>query len=585
MRHLLTCLLLCLFSFNVAFCQSDSSHAVSWSCPENFSLSTLHTSPFTADRILSAFQFDSLVVPFAGNFRFNTSAYDLQLLRNLPNLPLDTHLAVSELRILLGSTREQLIFLDHRQRLAKSLTGDINYHSIVSPGFTLNGLSVHRDFRLALHWKKSWIQSDVSFRYGKVRAEENGGIVDSQSVAGLSKNEFEELRVRASDEVRELRRYHLLWENAVHLLHRDSSPGQLSLMLCAEWFRNGSSYLGVADKDLYQNFFLDTAATRDTAGFQYFAPITGLKYRYAAGSILMEVDAGVKFFRELNWRILDKKSTYHGWSPFVVIKSNWKNLWLDSRLTLMQGDTLNENDLSWQVRLKGVTNSKLISGFFAEVTSSEVSPVLTALYYRSNHFQWTNDFVKEKYASLHAGLMLAENKLTVSSRSLMLENYVWYDENAAPRQTRSAVLVQQFSLSASYQFRKWRVFAVGRYVASEAGFIRFPEWSGFLRVSFADRFFKKALRAEFGTSVYGASSYKGYAFMPATAVLHVQHDVNTAGVPLMDVFVNAGIGKAILSFAYQRFNNLFSETEYFLAPGYPGAPSTLKFSVFWPLVN
>jgi hypothetical protein len=584
-RYLLLCLFICSLPFNTSRGQTDSSGFTFWNCPENFNLNILRTPPFAADRLLSAFQFDSLLVPVAGNFRFNSTAYDLQLLRSLPQLALDTNLAVSELRILLGSTREQLIFLDHRQRISRSLTGDINYHSIVSPGFTLNGLSVHRDFRLSFQWTKKWLDADISFRYGKVKAEENGGILDSQSVAGLNKNDFEELRVRAADELRELRRYHLYWKGAFHLLNRDSSNSRLSFIASVEWYRSGTSYIGVADKDVYQQFYLDTAATRDTAGFQYLAPSGGFNYRYVSDRFRVNFDAGVKIYRDLQWEILDRRSTFDAWSPFFSASIHTMRLKIDSRFSLMKGDTLNENDLTWQVALKGTTGGNIVSGYSAEIISSEVSPVLTSMYYRSNHFLWDNLFEKERFFLLNAGLNLFNHTFRVSYRPLFLENYVWYDELALPRQSRAEYLVQQVDFAIDQQVRKWRLFVTGRYTQTSAAFIRLPEWSGLVRLSFTDRFFKKALKTEFGASFYGTSSYKGYAFMPATAMLHLQHEFNTGGVPVMDVFVNAGIGKAILSLTYQRFNNLFSEAEYFLAPGYPGAPSTLKFSVFWPLYN
>lgn len=575
---------LCLLPL-AGICSEPDSSAAQRPFPENYCLSILQTNPFAADRLLSAFQFDSIPVPVAGSFRFLSSPYEFQLSRILPELPLDTHLAVSELRILLGSTREQLIFLDHHQRLAKSLTGYINYHSIVSPGFTLNGLSVHRDFRLALSWQKNKFNTNVSFRYGKLRAEENGGIADSQLVAGLGKNDFEELRVLAADELRELRRYHLTWSNDFLLWQPDSSTQRLSFVLNAEWLRNATAYSGVADKDLYTNFFLDTALTRDTAGFQFLAPSAGLRYVRTSGTYRMSVEGGMKFFNGLSWKVLDKKATYNAASPFAMLRFDAPKAWLTGSVSWMLADTLNNGDFSLSAAAGWKTGSDILSGLAGEVRSATMSAPLTAMYYRSNHFQWDNDFRKEKYLSLAANLQFFNDMLSVSYRPLLLQNYVWYNENAAPRQSPESYLIHRVHLSVNKVVRKWRFSLMARYARTDAGFIRIPEWSGWLRCSFTSRFFNKALKAELGASAYGSSAVKGYAFMPATAVFHLQNETNTGGVPLLDVFVNAGIGKATLSLTYQRLSNLFMKSEYFLAPGYPGAPATLKFSVFWPLFN
>lgn len=582
-KHLLR-LFFCLLPFTGISSEPDSIAAPPL-FPENYSLSILQTNPFAADRLLSAFQFDTIPVPVAGTFRFLSTPYEFQLSRNLPELPLDTHLAVSELRILLGSTREQLIFLDHHQRLAKSLTGDINYHSIASPGFTLNGFSLHRDFRLALHWKLKKINSSISFRYGKVRVDENGGIVDSQLVAGLGKNDFEELRVRAADEQRELRRYHIAWNNEFQLWQKDSSPHRLSLLVNAEWLRISTAYTGVADKDLYSNFFIDTATTRDTAGFQFLASAAGVRYTRSSATYRMSVEGGMKIFNGLNWKILDRKATYNAVSPFGMLRIDAPKAWMISHISWMLADTLNNGDFSLSAAAGWRTGNNILSGISGEVRSATMSAPLTASYYRSNHFQWDNDFRKEQYISFAAGLDFFNDMLSLSYRPLLLQDYVWYDENAAPRQSQGTYLIHRAHLSVDKVIRKWRFSLMSRFARTDAGFIRIPEWSGWLRCSFTDRYFNKALKTELGASLYGTSAVKGYAFMPATAVFYLQNEANIGGVPLVDVFVNAGIGKATLSLTYQRLSNLFLKSEYFLSPGYPGAPSTLKFSVFWPLFN
>ncbi|MBK7681922.1 MAG: hypothetical protein IPJ26_05360 [Bacteroidetes bacterium] len=99
---------------------------------DKFATTALKGNPFLYDRMMSPFQFDSLPISTAGDFRFGMNAYRQYL--NIPTsvLPLDTHLAFSQLRIVLGSKREQLIMLDHHQRISKRMTGSISYNNIVS---------------------------------------------------------------------------------------------------------------------------------------------------------------------------------------------------------------------------------------------------------------------------------------------------------------------------------------------------------------------------------------------------------------------------------------------------------------------
>lgn len=563
----------------------DSAVSVSSSPPENYSLSFLHTNPFIYDRILSPFQFDSVCWNKAGDFRLTATTFDPHLNRQLFIPPLDTHFAASNLRILLGSTREQMVFLDHAQHITKILSARIHYHSVVSPGFLLNCLSVHRDFGVSLAFQPRWLRSSLSFRYAKVEADENGGVADSLSIDKLKRSDFEQLKTRASDEKRKLRQYHLVWENFIPLFHRDSTGVTAGLLLNLDWYRYSTSYTGIGENNLYDQFYIDSAATNDTVGFNELRYATGVRLEKTKGSLTWMVAGGARLHDHLKWRILDSSSVFSFVSPFADVMLNWKEYFLSVNANQVISERANDGDFSADVMLSWRGKSKWLSGLSLELNTARLAPYLTSTYYRSNHFQWDNDFVKEEFTRSTLSASFFGNQISVAGRSYVINHMVFYNAEAVPEQNKKSVHLLQTELSGRFRWKRWSVMLMGRNSAVDASFIKIPEFSGLLRLSYTARYFKKALQAEFGTTVYGTTAYKGYAYMPATSVFYSQNEQTCGGWPVMDVFVNAGIGKATLSLSYQRFNSLFSSGEYFIAAGYPGAPSTIKFSVNWPLVN
>jgi hypothetical protein len=158
----------CLWSFwTQAAVKLDSPLLAVDSLPEldAFANLKLKDSPFLYDRMVNPFGLDSLLSPVAGSLRFGVNPYERLIALENPVLPLDTNFAVSNISVVLGSTREQLLFLDHHQHITKKLSATISYHSVVSPGFVLNCLSVYRRFSSSLFFNSSWVNSSFNFTY------------------------------------------------------------------------------------------------------------------------------------------------------------------------------------------------------------------------------------------------------------------------------------------------------------------------------------------------------------------------------------------------------------------------------------
>ena len=555
---------------------------------EKYNHFALSGNPFIYDRMLSPFQFDSTICPLAGDFRFGMNPYQQYLDYDPSLIPLDTNLGVSLIRIVLGSKREQLLFLDHHQRISKHLSGSVAYNSIVSPGFLLNCFSFYRRFNIGLNYESALLHSTLNFKYGRIEADENGGIKDGQSIEGISKSTFEQLQTFLPDDKRKARRYQADFKNAVLLWSTQNADSvkKFNFLLNADfaWYKWGTAYTGTTDSAFYQNNFLDSLVTNDTSGYSYYKAQPSLSVLFSGEHSSILLNAGVGLFY-LKQRIDSLKQSLDYSSTFLnlLFKTRAFSWSVDARRVI--SNNYNDGDYSLFSEMFVGPAGNVLSGISVSVGNSEVSPEATSEYYSSNHFRWNNDFQKEKFSWLHANFSFANNAIQVYGQLTNVEHLVYFNNLSLPLQSESSSQIIMAGVKLDYCLKKWRVVGDARWMYSSKEIIRVPEFGGYLRFSFRDRFFKNALFAEFGTSFYGLSEWKSYAFMPATGISYLQSSEITGGAPTLDLFVNADIGRATLTIMLQRVNDGLFGGENYIAPGYPAPPRTLKFGVLWKLFN
>lgn len=556
---------------------------------DKFATLSLKGSPFIYDRMMSPFQFDSLPISTAGDFRFGMNGYQQYLNVPSPVLPLDTHIAFSQLRIVLGSKREQLILLDHHQRISKRMTGYLSYNNIVSPGFLLNSISRYRRLNLNLSYKAKKMNSSLSAGFLKIKVDENGGVKPNQKVDGLSKSDYERLITFLPDDNREIRRSFVELKNEVLLFQSGSEVDSTTIFKLnvygnGAYYKFGSLYNGTSDSLYYANEFLNSSVTKDTAGYHYYSFHPGISFSWDNINFHGQVKAGWSNYI-LSTRIDSMESTkeFSSLNLFAALASRSWNL--DMKWDRVMSSFVTDGDVSVLVNGSVHLKNEIFSSVNIAGGQAELAPEATSLSFVSNHFVWNNNFKKEKFTWVKPSIGLLNDRLVFYSQITQIDNYVYFNDEAQPQQRNEMVKIFFAGAKADILIRHWRFMGDFRSMNSSKGYVRLPDWGAYARFSYRDRFFKKALLTEFGVSVATAAEWKSYAFMPATGALYLQSDQTVGGSPSMDVFLNADMGRATLTLMLQRINNKWFGRENYVAPGYPAPPNTLKFGVLWKLYN
>jgi Putative porin len=510
---------------------------------------------------------------------------------NIPaaHLPLDTHLALSQLRIVLGSKREQLIMLDHHQRLSKRMSGFLSYNNIVSPGFLLNSLSRYRRLNLNLDFTSKHVYSVLEVGFLKIAVDENGGVKPNQNVDGLSKSDYEQLSTFLPDENREIRRSFVNLKNDVLLFKSGSESDSTSITKLkvygiGSYLKFGTRYTGKSDSLYYQNEFLSVDATADTAGYDVFSFHPGLAFSFENRNVKAIVKSGwSKYYLSSRINTLEATVEYSVVNFYANLSS--ENGSLDLKWDRVTSNFNTDGDVSLLANASYQINTLIFSNVNVSGGTAALAPEATAEFYVSNHFIWNNNFKKEKFAWVKPSVGFLNNRFTLFTQLTQIENYIYFNDRALPEQGNEKVEVLAAGLKMDVLIRHWRFVGEVRSMDANKGYIRLPEWGAYGRFSYRSRFFKKALLAEFGVLIASTAEWKGYAFMPATGAQYLQSDRLVGGSPSVDVFFNADLGRASLTLMMQRINNKWFGKENYVAPGYPAPPTTFKFGVFWKLYN
>jgi hypothetical protein len=170
-----------------------------------------------------------------------------------------------------------------------------------------------------------------------------------------------------------------------------------------------------------------------------------------------------------------------------------------------------------------------------------------------------------------------------------INNYVYYDTAALPRQLSQGFRLYRIGATTDIQLNRWNFQARSYFTVNENGdVIRIPKLFASGQVTF-DFVYAKVLFIQLGMSAVYRSSYLADAYMPITQQFHLQNTSTLQARAVVDAFANVRIKRVRLFFKMSYLNQgsangLFPEG-YYITPGYIGAGRAFSFGVNWPLFD
>lgn len=279
-------------------------------------------------------------------------------------------------------------------------------------------------------------------------------------------------------------------------------------------------------------------------------------------------------------------STYRNPTRFIDRNEVFLGLWLGyyfpdslTRITA-EGEYL----LGRDIRLEGQFESKLITAGYRSIFAS---PTLLQQRFESNHYSWANNFglrgTQHAYGKLNLGYKNVN--LQPGLDYYLLTNYVYFDQDAIPRQLSGAFSVLRASVGTHFTVGKFQATAQGYYtLVSRSEVLRIPKLFLNLRATY-DLIFAKVLYIQAGAELHYKSAYYADAYMPLTQQFYLQNRQKVEGYLLADVFANLRINRTRLFVKMSHVNQGILQPTYFVAPDYLGMRRSFAFGVDWYLFD
>ena len=203
-------------------------------------------------------------------------------------------------------------------------------------------------------------------------------------------------------------------------------------------------------------------------------------------------------------------------------------------------------------------------------------------HYSSAFFRWDNDFKASQLIRGEAFLTNSEKRFEASFTAGLLNNYIYWDEEAFPRQYDNAIIIFSGKLSQH--------FIVSGFHSENQLLVQYTSADNVLRLPLAalkstnyweQVLFKGALKAHIGFNVTITTPYAGNTYMPATGVFHLQNEEIIGGYPFIDAYLAIQIKRTRIFGSYNNGVAGILNNNYFTAANYPSKPAFFRFGLAW----
>ncbi len=210
-------------------------------------------------------------------------------------------------------------------------------------------------------------------------------------------------------------------------------------------------------------------------------------------------------------------------------------------------------------------------------------PDFITTQFRSVSFKWDNDFLKTNISNWHIGINTRKfnNNFYINYNSYALANWVYFNTKMQAEQSQDILLMQQ--LEVKKLFKIWKLYFDNRVVYQKLNkdIIRLPELSAMLRYYFESSLFKNKITLQVGTDIFYNTAYYGNAYNPAIRNFFIQNEVKIGNYPMINVFANIKLRKAVIFFVYEHLNQDWIKTGFYYTANNPLPLAGLRSGVRW----
>lgn len=214
------------------------------------------------------------------------------------------------------------------------------------------------------------------------------------------------------------------------------------------------------------------------------------------------------------------------------------------------------------------------------------TPDFQGLYYYSNNFIWNNSFSPELSNTVTGGLKWQKTNY-LQFKTWTNQNMLYYD---AESMAQSASLVAYSSLELRQDFEFWKFLHFDNRITYQIAldgeeYLPLPDLITRNAMYVDFKLFKGVLTCLVGAELNYFSEYNTASYSPALGRFYVANEYPIGDFPMVDLFAQFKISKAIIFLKLQNSTEGLTPYNYFAAPHYPLNDRVFRFGINWRFFN
>jgi hypothetical protein len=199
---------------------------------------------------------------------------------------------------------------------------------------------------------------------------------------------------------------------------------------------------------------------------------------------------------------------------------------------------------------------------------------------------WNNDFGKTLETHISGTLGVPRLGFEGAAAFTLLNNYVYFDSTAQPRQASTPLSIFQVIVQENLKLSVFHLDNTLAFQQPTESFVQLPTLTTKHSLYYEGKIFKKVMLVRLGFDVRYNSAWFAPQYMPLTGQFLVQNRTQVQAYPAVDGFLAMKV-KSFRFFA--RFDNITSFVKkgaYFQTLRYPfGETANVRFGIRWQLLN
>ena len=205
-------------------------------------------------------------------------------------------------------------------------------------------------------------------------------------------------------------------------------------------------------------------------------------------------------------------------------------------------------------------------------------------HYRSNHYQWENDFNKTLRFYI-GGEVAYPTKWVQPKLNVAFENitqHIYFDADGLPKQMNGNIQLLSADLQLNFTTPWVNLDNRVVYQHTSSAYLPLPALTMYNNLYYHGTWVK-ALDVQIGVDMRFFTKYYAPVLNPALGQFCIQNQEQVGNYPVMNVYANFYVKHIRLKlFAqYQHFNASFMNKQYFSMPNYPMAPDMFRAGLSW----